>query len=145
MFILILLIVMIATTVITMLMRPHNGPVASSLGDFNFPTATEGRAIPVAFGTVKIGGGNTVWWGNLKTIPIQQGSFFSKTTVGFKYLISVQYVLCQGQIDEFISLECDGKQVPFSFDDGALDPRRVFIDQDMFWGGTPAGQGGLRG
>src|ERR1039458_9447733 len=99
MFILIMIAVLVATTVITMLIRPHNnGPIASSIGDFSFPTATEGRAIPVAFGTVKIGGGNTVWWGKLITTPIKQSSgLFSKTTVGFKYLISVQYVLCQGQ------------------------------------------------
>lgn len=147
MFILIMLIVLIATTVISMLMRPHqSGPLASSLGDFQFPTATEGRAIPVIFGTVKIGGGNTVWWGNLKTQPIKQSSgLFSKTTVGFKYLLDVQYVLCQGPVDQLVAMECDGKQVPFSFDDSQRDPRHVFISQMKFFGGTPNGQGGLNG
>jgi Putative phage tail protein len=147
MFQLIMLLVMVAVTVISMLIRPkQNGPLASSLGDFQFPTVSEGRAIPVAFGTVKIGGGNTVWWGDLQVIPIKQSSgLFTSSTVGFKYLLGVQYVLCQGQIDAFVSIECDGKQVPLSFDDGALDPRHVFVDQNNFFGGTPNGQGGLRG
>jgi Putative phage tail protein len=146
MFIIIMIAVLIATTVITMLLRPHNNQVASSLGDFQFPTATEGRPIPVAFGTVKIGGGNTVWWGDLSTIQIKESSgLFSKTTVGWKYLIGVQYVLCQGQIDEFVSIECDAKQIPFASDTFSGDPRTVFVDQNNFFGGTPNGQGGLRG
>jgi hypothetical protein len=146
MFILIMLAVLIATTVITMLLRPHNTNLASSLGDFQFPTATEGRAIPVAFGTVKIGGGNTVWWGDLSTIAIKESSgLFSKSTVGYKYLLGVQYVLCQGEIDDFVSIECDAKQIPFASDTFSGDPRTVFVDQNNFFGGTPNGQGGLRG
>jgi hypothetical protein len=146
MFIILLLIVLVASTVVTMLLRKNTNATASSLGDFQFPTATEGRAIPVVFGTVKIGGGNTVWWGGLSKIAIKTKSgLFSKTTVGFKYLLSIQYVLSEGPIDEFIALECDGKQVPFATDDGGRDPRHVFVDQNNYWGGTPNGQGGLRG
>jgi len=141
-----LLLLFVATTVISMLIRPkQNGPIASSLGDFQFPTATEGRAIPVAFGTVKIGGGNTVWWGDLQITPIRQSSgLFSKTTVGYKYYIGVQYVLCQGEIDALVSIECDAKVLTFSSDVGD-DPRALYVNDGNCFGGTPAGQGGLEG
>jgi hypothetical protein len=136
MFIILLLIVLVASTVVTMLLRKNTNATASSLGDFQFPTATEGRAIPVVYGTVKIGGGNTVWWGGLSKIAIKTKSgLFSKTTVGFKYLLSIQYVLSEGEIDEFIALECDGKQVPFATDDGGRNPRHLFVDQNNYWGG----------
>lgn len=141
-----LLLIFVATTVISMLMRPkNNGPQASSLGDFQFPTAEEGRAIPVIFGTVKIGGGNTVWWGALRLEAIKQKSgFFSHITVGYKYYIGVQYVLCQGEVDALISIECDAKVLTYSSDSGS-DPRNVYVNDGNIFGGTPTGQGGLEG
>lgn len=141
-----LLLLFVATTVISMLIRPkNNGPLASSLGDFQFPTAEEGRAIPVAFGTVKIGGGNTVWWGDLKVQPIKQSSgLFSSTTVGYKYFLGVQYALCQGEVDALISIECDGKVLTYSSDAGS-DPRELQVNDPNIFGGTPTGQGGLAG
>jgi hypothetical protein len=151
MFQLILMLVMVAVTIIGMLLRPKpHGPIASSLGDFQFPTAQEGRAIPVVFGTVKIRGGNTVWWGDLKIKPIKQGggflSFLSggAQTVGYKYFIGVQYVLCQGEVDAMISIECGGKVLSFSSDFGS-DPRAVWVHDNNIFGGTPSGQGGLEG
>jgi hypothetical protein len=140
-----MLAVLVATTVIGILMRPqNNGPIASSLGDFQYPTAEEGRAIPVAFGTVKISGGNTVWWGDLLVQPVKQRSIFTSTTIGFKYFIGVQYVLCQGEIDALISIECDKKVLTFSSDVGD-DPRTVYVNDPNIFGGTPTGQGGLEG
>lgn len=141
-----LLLLFVATTVIGMLIRPKTtGPLASSLGDFQLPTAEEGRAIPVAFGTVKISGGNTVWWGDLTITPIKQKSgLFTSTTVGFKYFLGVQYVLCQGEVDALVSIECDRKVLTFSSDAGS-DPRSVVVNDDQIFGGTPTGQGGLAG
>lgn len=140
-----MLLLFVATTVISMLMRPHtSGPIASSLGDFQYPTAEEGRAIPVVFGTVKIGGGNTVWWGDLRVQPIKQHSLFSSTTIGFKYFIGVQYVLCQGEIDELISIQCDKKVLTYSSDVGT-DPRVLYVNDPNIFGGTPTGSGGLEG
>lgn len=146
-----LLLLFVATTVIGILLRPkQHGPLASSLGDFQLPTAQEGRAIPVAFGTVKIGGGNTVWWGDLRIQPIKQGggflSFLSggAQTVGFKYFLGVQYVLCQGEVDALISIEVDHKVLTYTSDFGS-DPREVWVHDSNIFGGTPTGQGGLEG
>ncbi len=141
-----LLLLFVATTVIGMLIRPkQNGPQASSLGDFQFPTAQEGRAIPVVFGTCKISGGNTVWWGDLTKSPVKQKSgLFASTTVGFKYYLGIQYALCQGPIDALVSLECDKRVLAFSSDTGS-DPRVVYVNEQNLFGGTPTGQGGLAG
>ncbi|MGH9716397.1 MAG: phage tail protein [Candidatus Acidiferrales bacterium] len=57
----------VATTVVSALLTPHPKIRASALGNFTLPTAKEGRPIPVVFGTVMLKGGNTVWWGDLKT------------------------------------------------------------------------------
>lgn len=71
------------------------------LGDFDFPTATQGRVIPVLYGTCSIEAPNVVWWGDLMAEPITKyvrGSFFSGSRVilGYKYHIGVQAVLCRG-------------------------------------------------
>jgi Putative phage tail protein len=152
-----MLLLFVATTVIGILMRPqNNGPLASSLGDFLYPTAQEGRPIPVVFGTVKIGGGNTVWWGDLTVQPIKQKSnpllslglagLFGGggQAIGYKYFLGVQYVLCQGEVDALISIECDKKVLTFSSDVGS-DPRVVYVNDPNIFGGTPDGQGGLEG
>jgi len=47
-------------------------PQAAGLDDFSLPTAEEGRAIPVVFGTVLITGPNVVWAGDLKVDPIKK-------------------------------------------------------------------------
>ena len=46
-------------------------PKPASLDDFSAPTAEEGRAIPVVFGTAWITGPNVVWFGDLRTTPIR--------------------------------------------------------------------------
>lgn len=159
MFLIILAVISIASTVISMIMRAK--PLVSTLGDFQFPTATEGRAIPVAFGTVKISGGNTVWWGDLQVRAVrhtslllhiaevaftfQNSHIIPGSLVGYKYLLGIQYVLCQGPVDAWISLECDGKQVPLS-DVSGTDRIHAFVEANKFWGGDPPnGAGGLRG
>lgn len=46
-------------------------PPKPTLSDFEFPTAEEGRAIPVVFGTVWVSGPNVLWYGDLDTTPIK--------------------------------------------------------------------------
>ena len=47
-------------------------PKAATLEDFDIPTAQEGRAIPVVFGTVTVRGPNVVWYGDLYAKPIKK-------------------------------------------------------------------------
>jgi hypothetical protein len=115
-----LLLLFIATTVVGQLLTPKpkfDSPQPNALGDFRFPTAQEGRAIPVIFGTVKMTGGNTVWWGDLQIVPIKKRvktGLFSHSNIitGYKYYIGVQYALCQGAIDEVISCQAQDKIIP---------------------------------
>ncbi|MFO0336120.1 MAG: hypothetical protein ACK53C_14095 [Pseudomonadota bacterium] len=47
-------------------------PEAAGLGDVDAPTAQEGGAIPVIFGTVWLRAPNVVWYGDLRTTPIRK-------------------------------------------------------------------------
>lgn len=54
-----------------MMPKPQNAKPAG-LGDFQVPTAEEGREIPVLFGTKDIKSPNVVWYGHLKTVAIKK-------------------------------------------------------------------------
>lgn len=117
-------------TVIGELLRPKpkfDAPKPSGLGDFTLPTAMEGRAIPVAFGTVKMAGPNVTWYGDLAVRPIKKKvktGFFSskKITVGYRYYLGAQLVLCHGEIDALVELRFDDRPVPFANPDQVLVP-----------------------
>lgn len=46
--------------------KPQTNP-PPGIGEVKVPTATEGREIPVLFGTRDIEGPNVVWYGDIKT------------------------------------------------------------------------------
>ena len=123
----VMLLIYVATTVLSALLAAKNKVRPSPLGDFQFPTAQEGRAIPVVFGTVKITGGNTVWWGDLRSSPIKAGGVFGigGQVVGYKYFIGVQYVICQGPVD-LLAMQCDTK--PVAFASAGADPQVLTIN-----------------
>lgn len=83
---------------------------AAGLGDFSLPTATEGRVVPVLWGTVKVTGPNVVWYGDFHQVPIKQkvksGMFSSKKIIiGYKYKMGMQFALCRGgtsPVDEML-------------------------------------------
>lgn len=54
-----------------MMPKPQSQPPAG-LGDFNVPTAEEGREIPVLFGTRDVKGPNVVWYGDLRVEAIRK-------------------------------------------------------------------------
>ena len=62
----------IITAVISAALAPKPPkPKAAGLGDFQVPTAEDGREIPVLFGTRDITGPNVVWYGDLKTKAVK--------------------------------------------------------------------------
>ncbi len=122
------------------------------LGDFSFPTATEGRVIPLIWGTVKIEGPNVVWYGDLREKAIinrvKTGMFSGskKVTVGYKYFVGIQFALCRGPVDEISQIWIAEKlvfpidaQVPLTAD-GSFD-----IDLPKLFGGDKLGTGGISG
>ena len=68
----VLYIVLIAVIIYCAYAMSADAPdaVPDSLRDVQAPTAEQGRAIPVAFGTVLIKSANIVWYGDLKVIPV---------------------------------------------------------------------------
>jgi hypothetical protein len=81
--------------------------LASGLGDFTLPTAEEGRIIPVVFGTVKLAAPNVVWYGDLRVTPLKHGGWLTvgfKTTVGYRYYIGMDLMLCHGPVDSLAEL-----------------------------------------
>lgn len=148
----------VATTVVGALLTPHQqGPSPSALGDFSVPTAQEGRAIPVILGTVKLQGGNTVWWGDLKINPIKPSllatifSFGAAQDLGFEYYLGVQFALCQGPVDALLSIQADKKDVPYTTTlvpngAGSENYSALAVNAAKLFGGTTAGgAGGLSG
>jgi hypothetical protein len=151
-----LLLLFVATTVVGALLAPHpHGPQPSALGDFSVPTAEEGRAIPVVFGTVMIKGGNTVWWGDLSSKPIKVSGgilSFGKTQItGYKYYLGCQFMLCHGPVDALVDIQADVKSIPRTLatilnGDGSENCIQVTATGDNLFGGTgPGGGGGISG
>jgi hypothetical protein len=88
--------------------RPRVGaPQPASRGDFQFPTAEEGRCIPAIVGTALIEGPNVLWDGDYSTTAIVEDG----QTVGYKYYLGAQYGLCLGPIDRILEMRFDGKSV----------------------------------
>lgn len=145
----------IAQEILSALSKPKGTkPTAGSLGDFNFPTASEGRAVPYFAGTVEVGGGNSVWWGDLKVTPIKKRPSlmsFTSQIVGFKYALGIQYALGLGPVDELVGIVCNGKAVPYTattvFNGNGTEDKIVLdIDAENLFGGTGVGgEGGLKG
>ena len=66
-FFLALAIVMAA---VFLLMPTPNMPNSSGLNNFDYPTNSNGRAIPELFGTAKLSG-NVIWCGDLRSKKIE--------------------------------------------------------------------------
>jgi hypothetical protein len=96
----------LVTTVLSVALAPKpKGPTAAAIDDFQFPTAEEGRPIPVVFGTVDITGPNVLWFGALSVKAIRKRSGFSKVTVGYKYSLGFHLGLCHGPVDAVTQID----------------------------------------
>jgi len=109
------LLIWVGTTVIGELFRPKpEEPKAKSIGNFDFPSAEEGRAIPVVWGDCLIKAPNVLWYGDLTAKPIRaKTGLFQSTTIGYKYHLGIQYGICCGP---------DVEIVDFRFDDRIVEP-----------------------
>lgn len=116
----------------------------SGLDDFQVPTATEGRVIPVIVGKVKMGGPNVVWYGDLVTEAITEkvGSFFGiggkKVTKAFRYKLGVQMAVSRGPIDGHDRVWFGDTLIKSGESSGSI----VFDDEEFF-GGESSGGGAV--
>lgn len=101
-----MLLTFIVSFLVSELLRPKpnlENAKPAGLGDFQVPTATEGRVVPIIWGRVNIKGANTVWYGALEARRIRKkiktGLFSSsKVTIGYRYYLGLQMALCRGEL-----------------------------------------------
>ena len=144
------LAIFLVLTIISELLRPKpkfENAKAAGLDDFKFPTATEGRSVPVVFGTVKLKGPNVIWYGNLGqsriTKRVRTSPFSKKTvTVGYRYFMGVQYALCRGPGTSLLRAYV-GEDLVYSTPVSHLET--FYINKPELFGGDDAGNGGFVG
>jgi len=143
-------IMMVVSFVLSELLAPKpktEQAKPADLGDFNFPTAEEGRVIPVVYGTVKLSAPNVIWYGDLKQVAVTKkvktGLFSSKRiTTGFKYYVGIQFGLCLGEVDELLQIWAGEKLL---WDDGETSPGNITLSEPNLFGGEEFGTGGISG
>lgn len=114
--------------------------------EFEFPTAQEGRVIPVVFGTEIQEAMNVVWWGDRRQKKIKEtlktGLFSSETVVrGFKYFVGWQGALSVGQLDAVLRVWIGDVEVF----DGFVQDGVIEINEPKLFGGNKQGLGGVIG
>lgn len=138
---------LIVVTLLTELTKPKPDlelAKPKNLGDFRFPTATEGRPVPIIWGDVLVEGMNVVWYGDLQQIAIGQyvpsGFYDTKFQIqGYKYKIGVQRALCMGEVDSLEEFHV-GDSVVYSTQ--VLHDETFTVDEPELFGGDKLGQGG---
>lgn len=144
------LILFAITLLLSEVLKPgtqDNGRRPAGLGDFNFPTATEGRPVPLIWGTVRLDGPNVIWYGDLRQIAITEsvktGLFSSENVVvGFRYRLGIQMAMCRMEIDEFLRIWVDDEVL---WEDGLSAEGSITINAPQFFGGEENGYGGIAG
>lgn len=146
-------IIALAFAVVGELLRPKQTPPnakASSLDDFDIPTAEEGRSIPAFAGRVKFTGPNVTWYGDLEVSPIKKkvktGWFSSATQIlNWKYMLGMQLAICHGRNDIYCHNIFFGEDVPrHSRTDEGNGVTRFDFNDEEFYGGKES-EGGVTG
>lgn len=143
------LLAFVALTVLNELMRPKpsiEDARPKGLGDFSFPTATEGRVVPLIWGLELLTGSNVIWYGDLKqeaiTEKVKTGLWSSdRITKGFRYHVGVQFALCRGPGVVLKRVLIGDTEV---FSGTVAGGARFDIDKIDLYGGDDLGSGGLQ-
>jgi len=119
-------------------------------GDFKFPTAVEGRVVPLIWGRVKVKGPNVIWWGNLVQEPIKKkiktGLWSKKTLVtGYRYFVGIQMALCRAGGTTGVTLHKIWIGDKILQDGGFTHNVATVITKPGFFGGDNLGTGGIDG
>lgn len=141
------LIILALTVVLSELLRPKpklENARPAALGDFQFPTATEGRVVPLVWGRVRLRGPNVVWYGDLRqtaiTEKVKTGLWSSTRLIkAFRYYLGVQMALCRGPNVVLKRVWIEEDEVY----DGTLSSGRFDINEPALFGGDDYGNGGL--
>lgn len=106
-----------------------------------FPTADEGRPIPVVWGTCLIDAPNVVWYGDISISNASSGG-----SPYHKYYLGAQYAICHGPVDALIEVRWDGRNIFPAPEALGPDPIDHVFDSPALFGGTGAAEeGGVSG
>lgn len=147
------LLINAAIAILTDLLTPKpeiENAKPSGLGDFRFPTATEGRFIPLIWGTIKMTGPNVIWYGDLEqqavTDNVKTGIVSSQDVIRFyRYFLGMQSALCMGSVDELRRIWIAGDVVADFTSSPVTHDTTFTIDEPELFGGEALGQGGFLG
>ena len=120
---------------------------ASGLGDFNVPTATEGRSVPIILGgSVKCRSLNCIWYGDFAAVErtVTTGVIFKRDEViGFTYELALCYAAVKGEVAGIKAVWVGDDKVWDSVADNGGLPATSFvdIDRDDLFGGVDNGGG----
>lgn len=122
---------------------------ASGIGDFNIPTATEGRPVPIITGgTVRVDAPNCIWYGDFVAVDrtTTTGIVFKREeTIGYTYELALQYALFKGPSVGITGIWIGDERVFDHVADAAGVPQEfVDVDRDDLFGGPDQG-GGFQG
>jgi hypothetical protein len=125
----------------------------AGIDEFNFPTNSRSRSIPVLWGTREIKGANIIWYGDLAseevTKEVDSGLWSSEDVkIADRYSLGFQLALCHGGNDpvEFISRIRVDNKVAWNWDDPADETTGLTHEEeglvykpDMFGGEEKGG------
>ncbi len=145
-----LLLAYVLLTLISELLRPKprlEDAKAAGLDDFKFPTATEGRSIPLVWGTVRLKGPNVVWYGDLEQVAVKKkvktGLISSETVItAYNYYVGIQFALCRGPAVSLLRVWVGDDEV---YDTEVTHLEAFLIDKPELFGGNELGNGGFVG
>lgn len=142
---LVAIIISAAIFVLGELLRPKpqiENAKAKGIDELNFPTATEARPIPVAWGTVLQKAPNLIWYGDYRAVAIVKKiktSLFTskKVTQGYKYHVGMAFALSFGKLDAFEQIQLNEREAWA----GSTQTGTIDINKPEFNGGEQQGGG----
>jgi len=122
----------------------------AGIGDYKFPTATEGRPVPLLWGRARIDAPNLAWFGDVQQQAIvkrvRTGLWTTDSILtGYKNFVAMQLLLCRGGTAT-VALRgvWVGDTLVFSGNITATTQNAVTIDEPELFGGSDTGNGGFQ-
>lgn len=129
-----------ASFIITDYFRPRlPSQTPAGLGDFNIPTATEGRYVPIMTGKLRVNGPNCTWYGDYIAEErfIETGTIFRRDEViGYTYFLAIQYAQVHNEVAGITGIWIGDDKV---YEGAAATV--VDVDRDDLFGGLNEGGG----
>ena len=143
------LLITVALFVLSELLRPKPDiENARPSQNIDFPTATEGRPVPLVWGRNMLSGPNIVWYGDLTqdaiTESVKTGLFSStRITKGFKYNVGIQFALARGSGTGIVLKRVFIADIEVFTGTVSSDGATFDIDDSTLFGGNDLGTGGI--